>query len=96
MLVKLVITFYKFFFFFFFFDPPDCIGLMFLWSLVLSLCYRVPVPGSLCLVLPLILLVDVQAIPVVFPSCFSVYSVLVVKSHANITTLLYLCFVINY
>ncbi len=42
-----------------------------------------------------ILLVDVQAIPVVFPSCLSVYSVLVVKSHANITTLLYLCFVIN-
>ncbi len=43
-----------------------------------------------------ILLVDVQAIPVVFPSCLSVYSVLVVKSHANITTLLYLCFVINH
>ncbi len=36
-----------------------------------------------------------KAIPVEFPSCLSVYSVLVVKSHANTTTLLYLCFVIN-
>ncbi len=42
-----------------------------------------------------ILPVDVQAIPVVFPSCLSVSCILVVESHANLTTLLYLCFVIN-
>ncbi len=39
-----------------------------------------------------ILLVDVQAVPVMFLNCLSVYYVPVIESHANLTTLFYLCF----